>query len=172
MGSDGGEMSEGGFLMGLLVRWATRWDRKALVGMLEALAVQHGVEVSEEKLSAAFDHALANPAQVRFAVAQRDDEVVGIVSLQEAYSTWQAAAYGTIEDFYVKAGEREKGVGTELLALLMEEARRRGYCRVELQVQEDNDAAWKFYEARGFRFKGNLVYAHDLELAGEESSED
>lgn len=148
--------------MALLVRWATRWDRKALVEMVGALAAQHGVEVSEEKLSAAFDYALGHPSEVRFAVAQRDEEVIGTVSLQNAYSTWQAAPFGTIEDFYVKPEERGKGVGTELVALLLNEARKRGYCRVELQVQEENDAAWKFYEARGFRFTGNLVYAHDL----------
>jgi ribosomal protein S18 acetylase RimI-like enzyme len=34
---------------------------------------------------------------------------------------------------------------------------------VELQVQEDNDAAWKFYESRGLHFTGYLVYAKDLQ---------
>ena len=45
----------------------------------------------------------------------------------------------------------------------MAEAKRRGYCRIELQVQEDNDRAWKLYEARGYHFTGYLVYALDFE---------
>ncbi len=148
--------------MALLVRWATRWDRKALVEMVGALAAQHGVETDERRLTSALEYALGHPQQVRFAVAQNDDEVIGTASLHEAYSTWQASPYGTIEDFFVQPDARGKGVGTELLALLVQEARKRGYCRVELQVQEDNDLAWRFYEARGMHFTGYLVYAQDL----------
>lgn len=148
--------------MGLLVRWATRWDRKAIIALVGELAAQHGEPSDEKRLSAAFDWALAHPGRARVAVAQREDEIVGTASLHEAYSTWQAAPYGTIEDFIVRADARSQGVGTELLGLVVEEAKRRGYCRVELQVQEENDAAWKFYESRGLHFTGLLIYAQDL----------
>jgi GNAT superfamily N-acetyltransferase len=148
--------------MSLLVRWATRWDRKALVEMVGALALQHGVETDEKSLGAALEYALSHPQQVRFAVAQLDDQVIATASLHEAYSTWQAAPFGTIEDFFVRPEVRGQGVGTGLLALLVQEARKREYCRIELQVQEENDAAWKFYESRGLRFTGYLVYAQDL----------
>ncbi|MCE5238309.1 GNAT family N-acetyltransferase [bacterium] len=148
--------------MSLLVRWATRWDRKAIAAMVGELARQHGVEPDESRLGTAFEYALAHPSQVRYAVAQQGDEVVGTVVLCDAYSTWQAAPYGTIEDFYVVPEARGQGVGTELLELMVQEARKRGYCRVELQVQEDNDSAWKFYESRGLHFTGHLVYARDL----------
>lgn len=148
--------------MTLLVRWATRWDRKAVVEMVGALAAQHGVETDEKRLGTSFEFALAHPMRLRYAVAQQDSELVGAIALGEAYSTWQAAPFGTIEDFYVRPDQRSQGVGTELLKLIMDEARKRGYCRVELQVQEDNDPAWKFYESRGLHFTGNLVYARSL----------
>lgn len=155
--------------MSLLVRWATRWDRKALVEMVGALADDHGAPSDETRLSAALDYALAHPDRVRFAVAQLDDQLIATASLHEHYSTWQASPLGSIEDFYVRPEHRNHGVGTELLGLLVEESRRRGYCRVELQVQEENDAAWKFYEARGLRFTGYLVYAQEL---GDEGAEE
>lgn len=152
--------------MSLMIRWATRWDRKIIVEMLTSLAEQHESQTDPDKLSASFDYALGHPDRVRFAVAMRDDRVIGMASLQDAYSTWQNCPYGTIEDVYVLPDERCTGAGMQLMALLVEEARRRGYCRVELQVHEDNDTAWKFYEARGFSFTGHLVYR--LELAAEE----
>ena len=155
--------------MPLLVRWATRWDRKALVELVGELAAQHGVETDEKRLSAVLDYALGHPDRLRFAVAQQGDEIVGTAMLQEAYSTWQAEPFGIIEDFIVREGHRSQGVGTELLALLVSEAKKRGYCRVELQVQEENDAAWKFYESRGLHFTGHLVYARDLTEAEEEA---
>lgn len=148
--------------MSVLVRWATRWDRKALVQLLRELIVQHGLIPEEQSLNAAIDFALAHPERVRFAVAQREEKIIGIASLHEHYSTWQGQPYGSIEDFIVAADERKQGVGTQILEMLIQEARRRGYCRVELKVQEDNDAAWKFYEARGLRFTGYLVYAQEL----------
>lgn len=146
----------------LLVRWATRWDRKSLVAMVQALAAEHGREVSEETLGSALEYALSHPSEVRYAVAQRDEQLVGTACLQAAYSTWAAAPYGSIEDVYVLPAARGSGVGTALLELLVAEARKRGYCRVELHVQEDNDEAWHFYEARGFRFTGQLVYEMSL----------
>lgn len=146
----------------LLVRWATRWDRKAVVGMVQALALQHGCECDPDTLGTAFEYALANPQKLRFAVAQIGDELVGTASLHEAYSTWAAQLFGTIEDFYVVADSRRQGVGSGLLDLLLGEARKRGYCRVQLDVQEDNDGAWQFYESQGFHFTGYLVYRHDL----------
>ena len=149
--------------MAILVRWATRWDRTPVTEMISELARQHGVVASAETVSVAFDYALAHSDRIRIAVAQGDDkQVLGTVSLHQAYSTWQASAYGTIEDFFVLPEHRSTGVGTQLLGLLVDEARRRGYCRVELQVQEDNDRAWKFYETRGLNFTGYLVYAQEL----------
>ena len=155
--------------MSLLVRWATRWDRKALGELVGALAAQHEVETDEKRLSASLDYALAHPDRVRYAVAQNGDEIVGTACLQDAYSTWQAAPYGTIEDVYVRPEARCQGVGTALLELLVDEARRRGYCRVELQVEEENDTAWKFYASRGVHFTGRIVHARDLTEAEEES---
>lgn len=148
--------------MAILIRWATRWDRKVLTEMIGELARQHGHSSNEETLNRAFDFALSHPERMRIAVAQIDGEVVGTSSLHEAYSTWDGSTYGTIEDVIVKSEHRGKGVATELIGLLLDEARRRHYCRVELQVQEDNDTAWKFYENRGLSFTGYLVYSIDL----------
>lgn len=149
--------------MSILVRWATRWDRKVLTEMIAELARQHGHLTSTETVSAAFDWALNHPERVRLAVAQgADKEILGTASLHEAYSTWDASAYGTIEDVFTFPEHRGQGVATALLGLLVEEAQRRGYCRVELQVQEDNDNAWKFYEGRGLSFTGYIVYAKNL----------
>lgn len=160
--------------MSILVRWATRWDRKPLTEMIAELARQHGVLASTETVSAAFDYVLSHPDHARVAVAQReeDKELLGTASLHQAYSTWNAAPYGTIEDFFVLPDLRGTGVGTAILELLVGEARRRGYCRVELQVRDTNERARRFYESRGLSFTGYLVYATDLGEATDRPDED
>ena len=157
--------------MSLLVRWATRWDRKPLTEMIAELARQHGHLASTDTISAAFDYALSHPDRMKIAVAQAGEAVIGTASLHEAYSTWDACVYGTIEDVYTLPEHRGAGVATGLLALLTDEAKRRGYCRVELQVQEDNDRAWKFYEGRGLNFTGYIVYAKLLREATADAPE-
>lgn len=146
----------------LLVRWATRWDRSAVIALTSALATQQGREEEEHNLGAAYDFALATPARVRFAVAQEGDEIVGIASLHEAFSTAAGQMYGRIEDLYVCPDKRMSGVGTALVELLASEAKRRGYYRLQICVPEDDDPSWKFCEARGYRFSGQLVYALEL----------
>lgn len=150
----------------LMVRWATRWDRSAVIALSAALAAQQGRVEDEDNLVAGYDYALATPTRVRFAVAQEGDEVVGVASLHEAFSTTAGQMYGRIEDLFVRPDKRLSGVGTALVELLASEAKRRGYYRLQITVPEDDDPAWKFCEARGYHFTGQLVYA--LELVDQE----
>lgn len=46
---------------------------------------------------------------------------------------------------------RRQGVATELIAFVREEAQKRGFERVELNMWEFNEGALAFYEAVGFR---------------------
>jgi ribosomal protein S18 acetylase RimI-like enzyme len=151
----------------LLARWATRWDREALVTMVVALAVEHGVRTDAETVGAAFEYALANPDEVRFCVAEMDRRVVGVASMHTSYSTWRAMPFGTLEDVYVQPEARRSGVATALLGFLKAHAVRRGYCRLELHVRHDNAGAQQCYREFGMRDTGYLAYELPL-VDGEE----
>ncbi len=146
----------------LLVRWVTRWDKPAVLPLLAALAAQHGVTTQEDVLREAFEHALRNPDAVRFCIAERDRQVIAVASLHGAYSTWSARAYGLVEDVFVLEEARRSGVARALFDFLVEQARRRGYCRLDLAVQSDNAPALGFYQSYGFADTGYLVYRLDL----------
>jgi len=151
---------------GLLVRWFTRWDREAVTTLLAALAGQHGAQVQSEDLTRAFEYALRVPDEVRFCVAVRDGKVIGQASLHRAFSTWSARPCGTIEDVYILEQERRSGVATAIFDFLAAEARRRGYCRLRLDVQADNEPARAFYDRYGLHDTSYVVY----ELPVEESA--
>ena len=123
----------------LLVRWATRWDRQALVELLLQRAAEEAIETGADVLAAALDHALGAPAQFRFAVAASGHRVVGVASLQQAYSAWLGGPYGLIGNLCLAPEAEAAEVGRGLLAMLLEEARRRGYERVEARAQEEDD---------------------------------
>lgn len=147
----------------VLVRWATRWDREALTRMVVTLAEQHHAETDVETVASAFERALANPDFVRFCVAERGKELVGVASLHTGFSTWRASAMGSVQDVYVVPEARRSGVATAMFAFMMEHARRRGWCRLQLDVQHDNVGARAFYESVGMQDSGYHVYAISLE---------
>ena len=146
----------------LMVRWATRWDRPAVLSLLAALARQQERSGDEDDFTKAYDFALASPSRVRFAVAQSGDEIIGTAALHEGFSTAAGQLYGRLEDLYVHPEHRHLGAGRALMELIATEARRRGYYRVQIAIPEDDDAAWKFCEASGYHFTGQLVYALEL----------
>ncbi|MBD5101821.1 MAG: GNAT family N-acetyltransferase [Subdoligranulum sp.] len=56
-----------------------------------------------------------------------------------------------VEEFGVDENFRRKGVATALIAFMKEDALRRGYQKIELNMWEFNDGALSFYEKVGFR---------------------
>lgn len=79
-----------------------------------------------------------------YVVAVDGDEVVGYAGLC-AYSD---ASY--IQTIGVTGGHQRAGVGTALLAALLEDADARGAAHVDLEVRAGNDAAVRLYERHGF----------------------
>jgi GNAT superfamily N-acetyltransferase len=56
-----------------------------------------------------------------------------------------------MDGIFVAAEARGQGVGTELLAAIAAEARRRGYAELRLDVVDGNDRARALYEREGFQ---------------------
>jgi ribosomal protein S18 acetylase RimI-like enzyme len=146
----------------LVVRWATRWDREAVCKLVGALARQHGVEATPEDLREAFEFALRTPDEYRFCVVARDREVLAVAALHRAYSSWHGRPYGTIEDVYVSEEARRGGLASRLLEFIRQEAERRGYCRLSLDVLDGNQAAQSCYQRFGMADAGYRVYEMEL----------
>ncbi len=59
--------------------------------------------------------------------------------------------YYHIEEFGVDAAYRRMGVATALVEFCRQEAAKKGFARIELDMWEFNESALQFYEAAGFR---------------------
>lgn len=87
-------------------------------------------------------------------VAEREGVVCGmacveyLIRAESAYAQERKTYYVT--EFAVDEAYQRRGVGRELLAFLREDARKRGFSRMELDVWEFNAGARDFYEALGF----------------------
>jgi GNAT superfamily N-acetyltransferase len=78
------------------------------------------------------------------------DRPVGVAVCLPSLSTFRAAPVLNVHDLAVLPGARRAGVASRLLEEAEVEARRRGCCKLTLEVREDNAAARSLYARRGY----------------------
>ena len=83
-------------------------------------------------------------------LAATDGEPVGVAVCFFGVSTFRARPLVNIHDLAVLPAYRGRGVGRALLGAVEEHARRRGCCKLTLEVQDDNAPARTLYQRFGF----------------------
>jgi ribosomal protein S18 acetylase RimI-like enzyme len=79
-----------------------------------------------------------------------DGQAVGICQVRYRLSVWTGVEDCWLEDLFVADGARGGGHGRELVEAAFASARARGCKRIELDVNEQNEGALRFYESLGF----------------------
>lgn len=88
-------------------------------------------------------------------VATKENEIVGFATVQ--YIDKPESVYNRerkfyrIEEFGVDENHRRKGIATALVDFTKEDAKERGYDKIELDMWEFNAGALAFYESVGFK---------------------
>lgn len=96
---------------------------------------------------------------VTFWSVWEQDELMGCGALKELGSE-----HGEVKSMRTASMHRRKGVARQMLAHIVEEAKRRGYRRLSLETgsMESFEPARKLYESFGFRYCGPFAdYAED-----------
>jgi len=82
---------------------------------------------------------------------RKEEEFAGLANCNNSFSTFNAAPLINIHDFIVKNEFRKQGAGKFLLESIIEFAKENGYCRINLEVREDNIKAKSLYLKTGFK---------------------
>ena len=130
----------------LTLRFATPNDAPAIFKLVSELAK---FEILEDEVSSNpidFERTLSDPmSKVEVLLADWSGETVGFALFFENYSTFLGKPGLYLEDLFIRPEFRTKGIGTALMARLIEIAQERSYGRVEWSVLDWNEAAIKFY---------------------------
>ena len=79
-----------------------------------------------------------------------DDQFAGLANCNVNFSTFQAKPLINIHDLIVAPEFRGIGVGQFMLNGVISYASQNGYCRINLEVREDNISAKSLYKKLGF----------------------
>jgi GNAT superfamily N-acetyltransferase len=136
--------------MGLTIRLATPRDAELIVGFVHGLAEYErepeAVEVTPDIVRAQMES--ADPP-FGCLIADHDGAAAGFALFYRSYSTWRGRPGLFLEDLFVEAQHRRKGIGTALLKRLAAIAAERGYGRMEWSVLDWNKPAEDFYRSLG-----------------------
>ena len=106
---------------------------------------------SENAFRAGVDRLIEDPdTTFLLAAADEDSPPMGVAQVRFRYGIWWAADDCLLEDLFVHADARGKGLGRALVEGVVAAARERGCRRVELDANEDNETALALYRSCGF----------------------
>jgi ribosomal protein S18 acetylase RimI-like enzyme len=95
-------------------------------------------------------------------VATLDGKAVGFTQLYPMYSSVRTARTWILNDLYVDAGARRKGVARTLLDAAAAFAREAGAAGISLETSRDNAAARALYRAAGWNEDATQWYSLSL----------
>jgi GNAT superfamily N-acetyltransferase len=136
-----------------LADYADPRDGDDIVALLEAYArdpMGGGERLGQEVRDQVVPGLAATPGAFSL-IARLDGEAVGLANCFTAFSTFIARPLINVHDMTVLASHRGQGIGKALLGAVETEARRRGACKITLEVLSGNARAKALYVAFGYR---------------------
>lgn len=104
-------------------------------------------EPSDAAMRTGVERLLADP-QTEFLLG--GEPPAGVAALRYRYGVWGDGEDCCVEDLFVEDEARGTGLGRALVDAAIARARERGSVRIELDVNERNEAARSLYESAGF----------------------
>lgn len=135
----------------ITLRPAVAGDVPALLGMMRALAEHDGMADSMNATEASLlRDGFGDRPRFEAVVAESGGETAGYVTFTEPYAAWRGGSYLAVDDVYVRAPFRARGVGKAMMLRLRDIARERGL-DLRWEMEMDNVRARAFYEKLGAR---------------------
>jgi len=150
--------------MNISTRRATLDDLDAVAPLFDAYRCFYG-QLDDSAASHAFIAQRLQRDESVVLLAWLDGAAAGFTQLYPMFSSVRAARVWVLNDLYVEASARCRGVAQALLTAAAEFARGDGALRLVLETMPDNVAAQMLYDAQGWqRYDDTLRYQLPLTL--------
>lgn len=147
----------------IIIEKANENDLQMMAELLAQLfTIENDFDIDFDKQKIGLSLVLNEPYADLY-VAKSDKQIVGMVTMQRVISTAEGGYSGLIEDLIVDAQYREMKIGTRLIRKMIQIASQKGYCRIQLAADKDNQNGLTFYRQRGFK-QTNLTVFHFIDL--------
>ena len=136
------------------LRPASHTDIPLLVTLMTEFYAEAGYPLSAEAAARAFGALLSDPRLGRIWIIEADGKPAGHVVLTLAFSMEFGAMRGFVDDFYVRASQRNRGLGGAALDFVKRTCREAGVGSLSVETGPDGHPARRVYERAGFKDTG------------------
>lgn len=145
-----------------VIRKARVSDRQQLLGLIREYYRYDGIRFEAKSIAPALRKLLSDESVGCVWIIQQGRAFAGYVILTFNYDLEFGGLQGIVTDLFLREKYRGRGLGKMALDCVAEYCRARGIAAVELQVEDDNKAAQKFYRKLGFQKLSRVVMGKDL----------
>lgn len=144
----------------LTIARATEADRAPVLELLAAQLADHGLPT--ERLGAAVDGVLRDPARGALLLGRLDGAAVGVAYVSWIWSLEHGGRSAWLDELYVVPRHRGRGVGRALLLAALDLARAERCAAVDLEVDAGHARAARLYQREGFRPHARARWVREL----------
>jgi ribosomal protein S18 acetylase RimI-like enzyme len=137
---------------------ATIWspefhEAEAVAGLLVQFRDHMGRDWPSENAFIASVERLMERGESQFLLGALHDDAppAAVAQVRYRFGVWHAGEDAALEDLFVSVSARGSGLGRAMLDAVVDAAVERGCKRIELDTDEDNEAALALYTSAGFR---------------------
>jgi GNAT superfamily N-acetyltransferase len=149
--------------MDITIGEADSRDVPAMAALLgELFTIESDFKPDPDKQARGLRLILSRPELGRLFVLRDRGRVAGMANALCTVSTAEGGPVVLLEDVIVAKDYRGRGLGRRLVEHVLDWARREGYLRVTLLVDEANTRVFPFYESLGFARSAMVAYRQAL----------
>ncbi|ACV62978.1 GCN5-related N-acetyltransferase [Desulfofarcimen acetoxidans DSM 771] len=141
------------------IRIAVMEDINSVISLLKQFMIFENADLlTDIQYKSMFEIVIENPQKAIFVVAQKNNQLVGMLTMVFGFSTWKGKDYVIIDDVFVLPSYRLMGVATNLINNAFRIAEERNCVRVDLVTEIDNYMAQKLYDKLGFKQLRRILF--------------
>jgi GNAT superfamily N-acetyltransferase len=141
---------------------ATAGDCAECATLLVAQLREHNIHVSAESLCQVLEQVVADERSGFVHLVRAEGRVVGVAYVATILSVEHVGPAAWLEELYVTPAWRQRGVGSALVAAVLERARAGGMKAVDLEIDVGHSRAASLYKRAGFHRLGRSRWTRKL----------
>lgn len=146
----------------LTLRPAGLEDAPRLVEFIRAYYAYDAIPFDEASIAGGLSVLLRDPSFGLAFLIQNGEQEAGYLILTFGFDLEFGGRQATLTEVFINEGHRRKGIGSRVFAQVEEICRNLGIGALELQVEEDNLEAQRFYHKLGFRAHSRIPMSKRL----------
>lgn len=134
----------------LSLRQASPSDQRAVLEQMRLFCEHFSYPFDESGRGRAVTEFLANTALGSIWLIEADHQPIGYLTLTYGFTFEWGGRDAFVDEFYLAASHRSRGLGKQVLASIQQQASTLGLFAIHLQTESYNTRARKLYESLGF----------------------